>query len=260
VNAARREAQKQLDTLKNRQMGPKWTQAMIDYQAFQELELKYRNRKEDLRVMIHDSVGIEKSIQALHELGYIAHADSKALTRKDLTLKGILATEVNEGHPILLTELYTAGIFHDLTFSEIIMILACFHESKQDGNEPSLEDVKITQTVREHLYTLDRISNDCAMIDCKYDTGTDGYWDISTHMIDPLTDWMEGDSSSAICGRSDLFEGKFIRIVLKTANMVDELISMATYCQHVEFLSRLLELRQQLVREVIVSDSLYLHL
>ncbi len=260
VNAARREAQKQLDTLKNRQMGPKWVKAMLDYQAFQELELKYRNRKEDLQKMIHDSVGIEKSIQALHELGYIAHADSKVLTRNDLTLKGILATEVNEGHPILLTELYTAGIFHNLTFSEIVMILACFHESKQDGSEPSLEDVKITQTVREHLYTLDRISNDCAMTDCKYDTGTDGYWDISTNMIDPLTDWMEGDSSSAICGRYELFEGNFIRIVLKTANMVDELISMATYCQHVEFLPRLLELRQQLVREIIVSDSLYLRL
>jgi superfamily II RNA helicase len=71
---------------------------------------------------------------------------------------------------------------------------------------------------------------------------------------------MEGESASSICAAYGLFEGNFIRTVLKTANMVDELISLATYCQHIPLINQLMELRSQLVRDIIVSDSLYLHL
>lgn len=259
VNAQRREAQKQLDGLKNRQVGPKWIQAQTDYQVVRELEWKKTQLQEDLKALRSNSIQIQQSIKALHQLGYIAHADSSTLTRKDLTLKGTLATEVNEAHPILLTELYTRGLFKDLSHTEIIMILACFHESKEDG-EPSLEDLSLTEKVRTILYEMDRVAYDGVEVDIRYETGEDGYWDISTNMIEPLKMWMEGESSTAICKAHNLFEGNFIRSVLKTANMVDELISMATYCQHIELLNQLIELRQQLVREVIVSDSLYLHL
>jgi superfamily II RNA helicase len=259
VNAQRREAQKQLDVLKNRQMGPKWNQAITDYQAVRQLEFKHTQLKEDLTKLSAESVGIQQSIKALHVLGYIAHADSSTLTRKDLTLKGTLATEVNEAHPILLTELYTHGAFNGLTATEIITILACFHEYKEE-TEMAWEDLQLTPRVRDVLNDLDHIAHECTTIDIKYETGQDGYWDISNSMIEPLRMWMEGESSTTICSTYALFEGNFIRSVLKTANMVDELISMTTYCQHVELLNQLMELRQQLVRGVIVSDSLYLHL
>lgn len=259
VNAQRREAQKQLDALKNRQLGPKWNQAHTDYQVVRQLECKRTQLKEDLKQLSAESVGIKQSIKALHAMGYITHADSETLTRKDLTLKGTLATEVNEAHPILLTELYTNQAFNGLTSTEIIMILACFHEYKEE-TEMALEDLQLTTRVRDVLHMLDLTAYDCTRVDIKYETGQDGYWDISTSMIEPLRLWMEGESSTHICSTYGLFEGNFIRSVLKTANMVDELISMATYCQHVELLNQFMEVRQQLVREVIVSDSLYLHL
>lgn len=259
VNAARREAQKQLDTLKNMQVGPIWKEAWINYHAIRSLQCEVNKLNEALKQITNEQDSIYRSICALHALGYVSHSDPTTLTRNDLTLRGILATEINEGHPILLTELYLGNYFVGLDSTEIVSILACFHEEKAIEFSPSLEEISVSSNVRSILYELDQIATDCTVIDIKHECGMDGYWDISTGMIEPLTKWMEGESVTQICSTYGLFEGNFIRMVLKTANMVDELISLATYCQHIPLLNQLRELRMQLVRDIIVSDSLYLH-
>jgi superfamily II RNA helicase len=79
-------------------------------------------------------------------------------------------------------------------------------------------------------------------------------------MLEPMRRWMQGDSASLICMEYELFEGNFIRSVMKMANMLDEWLSMAMYCQHVEQVEKILEVRQRIIRDMIISDSLYLHL
>jgi len=44
------------------------------------------------------------------------------------------------------------------------------------------------------------------------------------------------------------------------ANMVDEWLSMAVYCQHVEQVEKITEVRTRIIRDMVVSDSLYLRL
>jgi hypothetical protein len=85
VNAERKSIQKELDSVKNRQLVPKWNQALANVQTLKRL----------LAV-----------VEFLCHLGYLRHNDSTTLTHDDLGLKGLLATEVNEGHPLLMTELY----------------------------------------------------------------------------------------------------------------------------------------------------------
>jgi hypothetical protein len=71
---------------------------------------------------------------------------------------------------------------------------------------------------------------------------------------------MEGEHASVICAEYDIFEGNFIRSVMKMANMMDEWLSMATYCQHVEQVEKITEVRTRIVRDIVISDSLYLRL
>jgi superfamily II RNA helicase len=71
---------------------------------------------------------------------------------------------------------------------------------------------------------------------------------------------MQGEHASVICAEYELFEGNFIRAVMKVANILDEWLAMATYCQHVEQVNKVMEVRQYLVRDVVMSDSLYLRL
>ena len=260
TNATRKEFQRQLDAIKNRQVGPKWAKAWENYQSNKAMN----NKKEEYQNIIceleHPEKYVHKVISILHQFGYLKKNDPSSLTSNDLTLKGILATEVNECHPILLTELYTKDLLHSLSGNEIISVLSCFHEEKESDHSVSIDNLRVSIPVRSVVSEVNEIANHCISIEMKEDYGIDGFWNTSTQMIEPMTRWIEGENASAICSDYGIFEGNFIRSVLKTANMLDEVLSMATYCQHTEMVEKIVEVRSRLIRDLVISDSLYLRL
>ena len=144
-----------------------------------------------------------------------------------------------------MTELYTREILHHLSGEDIVITLSCFQEGECDNLEVI---AKIREIAKEFEYIEGTIVYPVK----------DNYWNISTEMMEPIRKWMEGENASVICNEYGLFEGNFIRSVLKMANIVDEWLAMATYCQHIEQINKMLEVRTKIVRGT--PDSLYLHL
>lgn len=256
VNAERKQVQRELDGVKNKQLGPKWNQALLDYQTLQGMIREKERLEGELRSM--DSMGIQPVIQMLHEMGYIRHTDAMTLTSDDLGLKGLLATEINEAHPILLTELYTEGALHPLSGDEIVCVLASFHEKKDA--QPARSSLAVSPSVIHVLQTILSMTEQFQALERTAGTSVEGYWDTSTDMVEPMRKWMEGMHASVICAEHDLFEGNFIRTIMKITNMLDECISLATYCQHTDQVEKLTDVRGRIVRDMVVSDSLYLRL
>jgi len=237
--------QRELDSLKNKQLGPKWNMAWSNYNSLMKYKKECEGIQNDLKILKEHQESIVPIIQFLFKIGYISNDNPLTLKNEDLTLKGILATEVNEGHPILMTELYTREILHHLSGEDIVITLSCFQEGECDNLEVI---AKIREIAKEFEYIEETIVYPVK----------DNYWNISTEMMEPIRKWMEGENASVICNEYGLFEGNFIRSVLKMANIVDEWIAMATYCQHIEQINKMLEVRRKIVRGT--PDSLYLHL
>lgn len=85
----------------------------------------------DLQSIQEYQAHITTAVQFLHDTGFITTPHALELNRDSLTLKGILATEVNEGHAIMMTELYVLNRIHHLSGNDIVTILACFQEQKR---------------------------------------------------------------------------------------------------------------------------------
>jgi len=236
--------QRQLDSLKNRQLGPKWNTAWTNYNNLIKYKKEYEGIQNELKILRAHEETIVPSLEFLSKLGYIDNLN--------LTLKGILATEINEGHPILMTELYVDEVLHHLSGEETVMVLSCFQESDDsaDANDSNVKHAlrKIKEMAKEFQYLEGTIVYPVK----------DNYWNISTELVEPIGKWLGGENASVICQEYGLFEGNFMRSVMKMANIVDEWISMATYCQHIEQIDKMMEVRKKIVREY--SDSLYLHL
>jgi superfamily II RNA helicase len=260
VNAERKQVQRELDSLKNSQMGPKWSKALVDYQTFQTLEKEQQSKEEWLTELEQHETGIQPVVNFLCHMGYIRHSDAQTLTNSDLELKGILATEINEGHPILMTELYVDKIFHHLSGDELICVLATFQEKKDTEDQPSLSDLRVSYKVIGAIQQLQTMAKEIEEMEHRTGYPVEGYWNTSTVMVEPMWRWMDGEHASVICAEYNIFEGNFIRSVLKIANMLDEWLSMATYCQHTEQVGKITEVKSRLIRDVIISDSLYLRL
>ena len=260
VNAPKKELQKQLDTLKNRQLGPKWNQALLDVQALHKLTKERDEVERELSILEDHRHYIQPFVEFLYQTGYIAHNDIMRLTQADLTLKGVLATEVNEGHPILMTEMYTRGWCHHLSGEELVCFLSCFQESKEKEVHRQLD---VSANLLLVLQQLQYLADESMALE--HGATLENYWNISTEMMEPMKRWMgnqetQPDHASQICAKYELFEGNFIRSIMKISNMLNEWLSMATYCQHTDQIEKILEVQGRLIRDLVVSDSLYLRL
>jgi superfamily II RNA helicase len=260
VNAARREVQKQLDTLKNKQFGPKWATAWTNFNLLRILNKELAELNKDLQILESHQECITPAVKFLYEIGYLKTDEPLTLKNEDLTLKGILATEINEGHQILMTELYTRELLHKLSGEDIVTVLSCFQEEKETEDSPSINELNISDEVRYVFESIKEMSQEYQNFEDKIGYPIQDYWKTSTQMIEPMRRWIEGENASLICQEHGLFEGNFIRAIMKMANMLDEWLAMATYCQHTEQIDKIMKVRQSIIRDIVISDSLYLHL
>lgn len=256
VNAERKSIQKELDSVKNRQLGPKWNQALANVQTLKRLLAEEYEKEASLVEQEEYKSRIQPVVEFLNHLGYLRHNDPTTLTQEDLGLKGLLATEVNEGHPLLMTELYVEESLHHLTGDELVAVLSCFQEKKEEQPAELHVPANVTRAL-DHIKGMA-----CHFEDIERQIGApvEGYWSVSQSMVEPIWRWMQGEHASVICKEYDLFEGNLIRSVMKVANMLDEWLSMATYCQHTEQIQKITETRSKILHGIAVGDSLYLHL
>jgi superfamily II RNA helicase len=256
TNAKRRDAQRQLDRWKDEHKGPSWIHAEESWKKQRHSAEELKSVKESIACLTVHKGGVETWIKILQETGFLEGDDSTTLTTK-----GILATEFNEGHPLLCAEFFTLGYHKTLSGDELLTVLASLIEEKVTDTTPSLADLKISSKVRTALQDFDsivRVFQDHEEAYKQY--SKESYWTLCTTWIEPVQRWLEGESASVICTDYGLFEGNFVRTILRIANMADEWIAVGTYTSDIEMLEKLQDVRTRLVRDFLVPDSLYLHL
>jgi superfamily II RNA helicase len=252
VNAERKALQRQLDTLRNRQLGPQWKKTAEEVQRYETLQREEEKILEAREVLGTPLTRVEQSVGFLTACGYLEQTEQG----ERLTQKGILATEVNEGHPLLLTEFYVSGHGRAFTDLEWVLFLSVFLEHREDQEETG----EVSGTLQHALLAMEETVRHFQEEEASWCPERTLGWSSTWIWMDPMRDWYEGSSSATIAEQYGIFEGNFYRSLLKLINLVNEVISMATYCEHVEQVDQLSRVSEQLRRSQWMGESLYLRL
>lgn len=253
TNAKRKEATRLLERWKDCHIGPKWNTALQTYKLQKDTRQELDASKKMLESMKGFHGNAENWLAVLESAGFISNGT--------LTKKGILATECNESHGILATEFYTRELHKNMSGEELLTAMACFIDEKETDATPSLSELNVTKEIKDALYSLDDIAKDIIQLEAENRIcSRESFWKLSTTWIEPIWRWLDGENIAQICSDYGLFEGNFVRAVLRIANMADEWTAMATLYEDIELLEKLKNVRGQLLRDSIVPDSLYLHL
>jgi superfamily II RNA helicase len=268
VNARRRDLQRELERWKNTHMGPVftagWTAFQTRCQLLQDLEVT----KEDLKELAAHADLVKPRLAFLEAAGFLepaSAATASATPRTALALRGTLATEVNEGNPLLMVELFLSKAAHALPAAALASLLSVFLEADEKAEMPDPASLRIPAEVRTTLYTLDETAYQLLQLEKKHGCyqGILGLWDLTTQWAEPVYRWLtEADTltMAGLCTEYGLFEGNFVRGLLKIANLLDEWTSLATLCEHTDQPEKIEALRPLLLRGAVMTDSLYLHL
>jgi superfamily II RNA helicase len=256
VNAERKKAQQQLESMKNKQMGPAWDAQCKKYQAYKELSKDLASQEAYFKQLksIH-LTKVEPTLDLLKRWGFLSESN-------ELTELGVLGSEINEGQPILMARAFQDGVWKGMTQEDFVAFLAGFLNEGKTNNETNPSDLNMSEKTRAALNFADDIAYRCEEDERKYQLtfAKKDQWAIHTTWIEPLLKWMEEEEAAVICSEYGLYEGNFIRSVLKVANMVEEWTSLATFTKSIELLQLLEGLKERLVRDIVRPESLYLNL
>lgn len=238
VNAEKKKYQADLSRWKNKYFQPKWDE-------------QYKQYKENIRILKYIDF-LENCVKNLEDfdetirLRKIALDATEYIEDGKLTHKGVLASEVHEGHPLLMSHAYVNRMIGE-TQDDIIRCLSVFLEDPKT-------DEYIPKTVIQH--TLDGVSK--MITDAEVLKSDFSYWELTSYWADPVTEWINGEDH--VCDKYGIEQGNFVRAMLKLGNIIDEWVNMATISQDVEMVEKMIGARNRVVRGVVVPDSLYLRI
>lgn len=244
VNAAKRLAQAEYEKMKNLWLSKQalWDSWTI-YCLLQDELQGERVYLANLEVLSESLV--EPKLQMLRSWGFLA-GDT-------LTDLGNLATEINEGHPILMAKAFQTGLCDDFTGEEIVAFLAAFLGEGKDESPP-LGKIAIPQKVKDALWTVSDLATEYMKED------QSDFWDLQTTWIELAYRWVQGEDASVLARDYDTYEGNMMRTLLKMANLVEEWTNLATFTQNIKMLEKMEGLKDKIVRGLAKPESLYLTL
>lgn len=262
VNAARKEAQRALDSWKNKHLGPKWDSNWKQMPVLRRICATIEKKKEDIIKCTKFDSMVEPRLMFLRDAGFIKEScDLTNVSMNDLTLRGILATEINEAHSLVTAEIYAAGLLKDESAENILTLLASFINEKMDSDtKVRISDLQVSEEIRHRLYDIGDVIEKFYGMERKYNIPDGTYWDLNVNWIEPISRWIQGENSATICADYGIYEGNLMRTVLRMANIADEWINIATYCEHTEMVDRITAAKTTLLREIAITDSLYLRI
>jgi superfamily II RNA helicase len=264
TNAAKRAAQAQLEQWKSRHMGPKWLKAVESHAKAKELEIKCRKLQEsiDYAKTITVESRYEPVLKALEAWKALSlPKDTKALPV--VTEFGKIATEFNEGNPLLLAQLYSSKKLHTATAEDIVNVLAAFitdRESEIKTVHPrTLPDV--SELVKTTLLECDTWGQQGVAHDTTHNVKSpETFWSLTTLWVQISHDWLHDVPAAIIAKKYEIYEGNLMRGLHKLASLVNEWIAVATMMADVEMLHTLRDIPQRLMRDIAIPESLYLTL
>lgn len=260
VNAPRKRAQGDYDKWKERHAGPKWKQVETMYEQKQKMQTIIEEINTGIQSASQPlSLRIQPILNALQDWNAVEDA---AVIPPTQTLFGLLATELNEGNPMLITKLYLSQRLKDASPEEIVAALGLFivdREAMNKSVEPAALPTHFNDSFRELMYEIDTWACQGITIDKKYGIQSpDGFWDLSTFWACIGYEWLQGGSAAHIASMYEIYEGNLMKGLLKLANLVNEWINLATYVADVDMLKKMESIN--LLRDIACPESLYLKL
>jgi superfamily II RNA helicase len=262
ANAARKKAQAAWSTWENSHGGPRWTKLVKELgPEWLRLQREADRCRDEIAAMDDYTSAVWRKLWALARMGFLESAPADVVQPAPFPLKltalGTAATEVNEGHPILMPIAFQEKFLHGLSAHEILACLAVFvGESKGEQTTP-FESLAAPKPVVEALC---RVRSLASALEAKEQAGPSPFWELNGDWVEPVWRWLEGATTGELCADYGIYEGNLLRTLLKMANVLEEWRGLATLAADVEMLETLKGVETTLLRGAAVCDSLYLRI
>lgn len=178
--------------------------------------------------------------------------NDQILQNYKLTMNGIIAAHINDCNCFILTEMFTQKIFYNLSCAEIVGLLAIFIDDKQEYNLSDIENNVIKKCIVNIISIIDIFN----VIEQNIHYFNND-WTIHFDFVDIAHCWANNGNYFDICKKGNIYEGNFVKNMLKINNIVDNLIKICYIYNDVSILHILEQINPLIIRDIVLNVSLY---
>ena len=228
---------------------------LLEIEKLEETYESLLKQKKNTENYIGDN--IELILEVLCEEGFIEN------DKKTLTLKGLMATNMQEIHCLAFTEVYE--LLKDMDVDEIISYLACFTNIRvcDDCKVYDVDSLLVTDKVKRMINKTNDALNKYFDIEMKYRIESSNDYTFHLDMCDLMYQWCNAETEIE-CKKVyeeakmyGIFTGEFVKAILKINNISNELQKIAKIDGSVKVQHVLSQVAEKTLKYVATNQSLY---
>ena len=232
------------------------------YKEFSEKELENKRLEKELETINgYFENKLETKLLFLTETEFISRENQ-------LNRSGNIARLIQELPSLLFGNLLDkSNFFHELNESEILTIFSCFNNIRvqEDLKRHSYKHIKTpdNDTLCQHFEMMDLEYNNLMHEHTRFmikPGDLDPNYDILEYIIPWINVENEGECRLLLENmkkESEIFLGEFIKAIVKLHNVIEEMKKVAEYFQELEFLNKLNNMPDMILKFVATNQSLY---
>ena len=226
-----------------------------------EKKMELESSLKNTHTYIHHS--ILKILAFLQEHNYIESSvnieDYENILPENVSIKGIIASQINECHELIFTEAIYNGYFDNLSPEELVGVLSIFLTTKVEGcdEKASIDSVDVSSNIKTSIHNIyhirDSLSKD--LISSRIYENAD--LELQIDMVEAVYEWAQGKDFNSIIGKYGLYSGNFVKDMVKLNNIVQDVVSMAKILDKIELQSLASQVENLIIRDNVNTESLY---
>lgn len=204
---------------------------------------------------------VEKVLDLLIKWEYV----KKVSNNFNLTLKGMIATQIREVHCVIFTDLIVQEKLNIFSTEELVSIFSCFTNVTVNENlravGPSSQNKNVQEIIINIVNAHKKIEDEESRLEINTGAGCEMQFDMTEYAFN----WCNCENM-VDCKRllqtveieKEIFLGEFIKAILKINNISAELEKVAEYTGNIELLHKLKEIPKKTLKYVATNQSLYI--
>jgi len=194
---------------------------------------------------------IDIIVQLLENEGYI---------KSKITTKGIIAMGINECQELLFTEMIYQGLLDNLEFPEIVSVISCFiNEKDQSSEEKYISNLKVNKKVINILNKIKSIADDFIKKEDNLQLNIGSDYNLYLDFIEPSYIWASGGTINDVYQNTSIYDGNFVKAMMRINNICENLMDILKKIERYDICSKLENYDKILIRDITTINSLYVH-
>jgi superfamily II RNA helicase len=177
----------------------------------------------------------------------------------NVTLRGIIASQINECNSILLTEMLMTDLFFEMKIEEIIQLLSIFTDpiNSKEKISVSFENTILLENGLSSVNKIIHKFNDIEVIESG-SMNEFANWKISTDYINICRKWVHGNSVTQLLSELNEYEGNFVKNMVKIHNIICDMKCLCKILGKITLITELDKSENLIIRDIVSINSLYL--